>query len=135
MGLASPSASGASSDFARAARARTEGLDFEDARRILASADAEDAAVSLERARLAIYELDCDGATAILARSEVRRVEGGEMLADVAHGCQRVTAALAVDRDEERAMRSGRSRCAGRTSTTVRSCLCSSTPSRVPATR
>jgi hypothetical protein len=104
VGLVAPSASGASSDAARAARARIEGLDYEDARGILASADAEDAAVALERARLAIYELDCDGATAILARPEVRRVEGGEMLADVAHGCQRVTAALAVDRDEERAI-------------------------------
>ena len=56
----------------------------------------------LERARLAIYELDCDGAAAILARPEVQHAEGGEELADIAHGCQRVTAALAVDRDEAR---------------------------------
>jgi hypothetical protein len=58
--------------------------------------------VALERARLAIYELDCDGASAILARPEVQKIESGEQLADIARGCQRVTAALAVDRDEKR---------------------------------
>ena len=69
---------------------------------MLAAADADDPRVLLERARLAIYELDCDGAAAILARPEVQHAEGGQALADIAHGCQRVTAALAVDRDEAR---------------------------------
>jgi hypothetical protein len=58
--------------------------------------------VALERARLGIYELDCDGAAAILGRADVRALPGGEGLADIAHGCQRVTAALQGDRDEAR---------------------------------
>src|SRR3984957_8950335 len=87
---------------ANRAGALIAGLDYDDARRVLASADADDPRVLLERARLAIYELDCDGAAAILARPEVEHVEGGQELADIAHGCQRVTAALAVDRDEAR---------------------------------
>ena len=56
----------------------------------------------IERARFAIYELDCDGAAAILARPELQKNRSGEELADIARGCQRVTAALAVDRDEPR---------------------------------
>jgi hypothetical protein len=91
-------------DAARRAQAETLGLDFDDARQTLASADGDDPRVLLERARLAIYELDCDGAAAILSRPEVEHIEGGEVLADIAHGCQRVTAALQVDRDEKRAI-------------------------------
>jgi hypothetical protein len=78
------------------------GLDFDDARRALGEADAEDPSVALERARLGVYELDCDGAAAILARPELQEGDEGERLADVARGCQRVTAALVVDRDEAR---------------------------------
>jgi hypothetical protein len=78
------------------------GLDFDDARRELASADSEDPHVALERARLAIYELDCDGAAVVLARRDVQKVDDGEQLADIARGCQRVTAALVSDKDEAR---------------------------------
>jgi hypothetical protein len=84
------------------AQALIAGLDFEDARRVLAEADAEDSAIALERARLGVYELDCDGAATILARPELQEGDDGERLADVARGCQRVTAALVVDRDEAR---------------------------------
>jgi hypothetical protein len=58
--------------------------------------------VLFERARLAVYELDCDGAAAILGRREFSAVAESESLADIAHGCQRATAADAVDRDEAR---------------------------------
>ena len=97
-----PSASMAQFDAAKHAQVLIAGLDFDDARRVLASADADDPRVLLERARLAIYELDCDGAAAILARPEVEHADGGDQLADIAHGCQRVTAALVADRDPSR---------------------------------
>ena len=100
--LGAPAASRAQFDAAKRAQSLIAGLDYDEARRVLATADSSDPRVLLERARLAIYELDCDGAAAILARSEVEHVEGGEALADIAHGCQRVTAALASDRDDSR---------------------------------
>ena len=87
---------------ARRAQELIAGLDLDEARRVLASADGDDPLVLLERARLAIDELDCDGAAAILARPEVERAEGGVELADIAHGCQRVTAGLVSDRDDAR---------------------------------
>jgi hypothetical protein len=88
-----------SSDEAVAQRAQalTIGLDYEQARAALGAADPEDPSVALERARLAIYELDCDGAATILGRPELLKSE----LTDIAKGCQRVTAALAVDSDDE----------------------------------
>jgi hypothetical protein len=104
LGLATgvPASSNAQSSVARRAQALIAGLDFDEARRVLSAADGDDPLVLLERARLAIDELDCDGAAAILARPDVERVEGGDQLADIAHGCQRVTAGLASDRDEAR---------------------------------
>jgi len=92
----------AGGETAQVAQALIAGLDYDAARSELAQADPADPQASLERARLAIYQLDCDGAAAILARPEVQAVPGGEMLADIARGCQRVTAALVEDRDEER---------------------------------
>jgi hypothetical protein len=81
------------------------GLDFDDARSMLAGASAvapDDPRIALERARLAIYELDCDGAAAILARPEVQAVDREQVLGDIARGCQRVTAALVGQRDDDR---------------------------------
>jgi hypothetical protein len=77
------------------------GLDLDEARRVLSAADADDPAIVLERARLALYEEDCDGAAAFLSRSEVARTEEGAVLADVARGCARVTAATVVTRDDD----------------------------------
>ncbi|HEX8795848.1 MAG TPA: hypothetical protein VF765_33090 [Polyangiaceae bacterium] len=102
LALVTPSVSHAQTDLARRVEGLIAGLDYEPARQILESADADDPAIAVERARLAIYELDCDGAAAILARPEVQKTESGEQLADIARGCQRVTAALASDRDEKR---------------------------------
>ena len=104
LAVAAPATSAAQADAARRAQAFIAGLDYDDARHVLSAADPDSPAVALERARLAIYELDCDGAAAILARPEVQKIESGEMLADIARGCQRVTAALAVDRDEARSI-------------------------------
>ena len=92
----------AGGEAARIAEVLIAGLEYDAARSELADGDPADPAMSLERAPLAIYELDCDGAAAILARSEVQAMPGGDALADIARGCQRVTAALAEDRDEAR---------------------------------
>jgi hypothetical protein len=97
-----PAQTRAQPDLAAVAQALISGLDYDQARQVLAAGDASDPRVLLERARLAIYELDCDGAAAILARPEVEHAPGGEGLADIAHGCQQVTAALVVDRDDAR---------------------------------
>jgi hypothetical protein len=102
LGLGAPRPTSALGDAAREAQALTLGLDFDEARRVLSSADGADPRVLLERARLAIYELDCDGAATILARPDVEHLEGGDALADIARGCQRVTASLSSDRDEAR---------------------------------
>jgi hypothetical protein len=100
MGSNGPSRAG--EEAARIAQALIMGLEYDAARSELAAADPAEPAMSLERARLAIYQLDCDGAAAILARPEVQAVPGGDQLADIARGCQRVTAALVEDRDEAR---------------------------------
>jgi hypothetical protein len=92
----------AQEDVAARAQSLIAGLDYDQARQELASANPDDPNVALERARLAIYELDCDGAVTILGRPELQRSEAAEKLADIARGCQRVTAATAVDRDDER---------------------------------
>jgi hypothetical protein len=102
LAVGAPLPSSAELDVAKGVQALISGLDLDDARHLLAVADSSDPRVLLERARLAIYELDCDGAAAILARPEVEHVEGGDQLADIAHGCQRVTAALLSDRDPSR---------------------------------
>ncbi|MDP9000346.1 MAG: hypothetical protein M3O46_09565 [Myxococcota bacterium] len=100
--LAAPSDLRAETDFAARLQELIAGLDYDEARGALATANLDDPQVALERARLAVYELDCDGAAAIFGRPELQSFELGEQLANIARGCQRVTAALAVDRDEER---------------------------------
>ncbi|MCL2450841.1 MAG: hypothetical protein FWD17_18005, partial [Polyangiaceae bacterium] len=81
------------------------GLDFDAARAMLEGASAvapDDPRIALERARLAIYELDCDAAAAVLGRPDVQALDHDQALLDIARGCQRVTAALAERRDDER---------------------------------
>jgi hypothetical protein len=101
LALASPGSSRAQHDTAARAQALIAGLDYDEARRELAS-DADDPALAVERARLAIYELDCDGANVILSRPDLQKSDAGELLTDIARGCQRVTASLVVDKDEAR---------------------------------
>jgi len=102
LAVMTPAPSRAGDEVSRLAQALIAGLDYDEARGELADADQDDPQVCLERARLAIYQLDCDGAAAILARPEVQAVAGGDQLADIARGCQRTTAVLAQDRDEAR---------------------------------
>jgi hypothetical protein len=82
----------------------TTGHDFDEARRVLASADADDPHVALEKGRLALYEADCDGALVFLSRADVTELDEGEALADIARGCARVIAATVVERDEAAAL-------------------------------
>jgi tetratricopeptide (TPR) repeat protein len=78
----------------------TTAMEYDKARAELAKADPNSPAVMLAKARLALYEEDCDLAAALLARAEVGQAEEGRLIADVARGCARVTAATYVDRDE-----------------------------------
>jgi hypothetical protein len=100
--LAIPGASSAKSRAASVAGELISGLDFDEARRILAAAAPADPEVLYERARLAVYELDCDGAVAILGRLDGGAPPDSDSLADVARGCQRAEAALVIDRDVAR---------------------------------
>jgi|HubBroStandDraft_2_1064218.scaffolds.fasta_scaffold44030_2 hypothetical protein len=98
--LTMPASSSAQVDAARRARELIVSMDLGEASRLLASADPDAAPVALERARLALYEMDCDAAAAILARPDVLRIDDGAAIADVAHGCARATAAVVVNRDD-----------------------------------
>jgi hypothetical protein len=102
--LVAPEPSRAQVDLAQRVEMLIAGLDFDLARRDLRVIQGitDDPRFAVERARLALYELDCDGAAAILGRSEVERTGDGEVLADIARGCQRVTASLAISKDEAR---------------------------------
>lgn len=93
-------------DAARA-RAATIGLDLDVARAVLAKADGTDPEIGLERARLALYDGDCDGAAAILGDPHVAKLDQDEYLghyeaglAEIARGCARATAATIVEEDK-----------------------------------
>ena len=90
-------------DLARAARAReaTLGLDVEGARRILEGADESDPALTLERARLAIYAQDCDEAASLSARNNLGETKDDAELTAIARGCARATAATIVQRSPD----------------------------------
>ncbi len=105
-GAQSRSLVGASADAVKA-HDFTIGLDFADARAVLAKADAKNPEVALERARLALYDGDCDGAATILADPEVAKLDDDEYvghyaggLGDIARGCARATAATLVEEDK-----------------------------------
>jgi hypothetical protein len=92
---------------AQNARVATIGLDYDTARAVLAKADATSPQVALERARLAIYEGDCDGASVILSDPQIAKLDRDEYegkydegLTDIARGCARVTAATTTLEDK-----------------------------------
>lgn len=104
LAVCGPSRAVAQADPGEAAAARanelTIAMEYDKARAELAKADPNSAAVSLAKARLALYEEDCDLAVALTARPDVGQTEDGRVVADVARGCARVTAATLFDRDE-----------------------------------
>lgn len=75
-------------------------LDYPAAHALLDAAGGETADVAVARARLALYEEECDLAAALLAEPDVARAAAGEPLAEVARGCARVTASTLVHRDD-----------------------------------
>jgi len=98
----SNSAADSSDALGIAARARdlTVAMDFDGARAELARGDGAHPAVALAKARLALYEEQCDLAVTLTDRADVTRLgEEARMIADVARGCARVTAATFVDGD------------------------------------
>ena len=74
------------------------GLDLDQAAKLLATADRTDPGVGYARARLALYQGDCDGAAATFADPQVAKLDESG-LADIARGCARVTAATVVEDD------------------------------------
>jgi hypothetical protein len=89
-------------DEGRAARAREAilELDVVGARKILEGADVSDPLLALERARLAVFEGDCDFAAALLSRSDLSQTAEGGELGAIAQGCARATAGTEVVADE-----------------------------------
>ncbi|WP_394840030.1 hypothetical protein LVJ94_24390 [Pendulispora rubella] len=75
--------------------------DFDEARKELARGKPDDVGIATERARLALYEADCDGALVTLSSPDVAKTEQGAMLADIARGCARVTAANVLEEDHD----------------------------------
>jgi hypothetical protein len=102
LGESPPVRAQASDPGGHAARA-TElitAMEYDQARAELAKADPNDLRVVLAKARLALYEEDCDLAVALLARQDVSALDDGKVVTDVARGCARVTAATVVEKDE-----------------------------------
>ncbi|MEJ7735351.1 MAG: hypothetical protein WKG00_39970 [Polyangiaceae bacterium] len=91
-------------DERRAARARasTLELDVEAARATLDGVDPGDALLAVERARLSIYEGDCDSAAAVLSRPDLSQNTEGAELGVIATGCARGSAGTLQIRNDER---------------------------------
>ncbi len=87
---------------AHAARAGelTVAMEYDKARAELAKADPNNPSVVIAKARLALYEEDCDLAVALTSRGDIGAQEDARIVADVARGCARVTAATVVDKDD-----------------------------------
>jgi len=105
LALGSPArASDLTGDAHRAARAREAilELDYPVARVVLEGVDAADQIVAIERARLALYEGDCDAAAAILSRPDLAAGPQGAELGVIAQGCAQATAGTMIVRDDER---------------------------------
>ena len=93
-----------SGDLVRAARARDSilELDLPAGKQALEGADAADAALSVERARLMLFSGDYDGAVALLRRSDLAATEEGAELGYISLGSARGMAATVTVRDDVR---------------------------------
>jgi hypothetical protein len=87
---------------AREAREATFALDVHKAHELLDKVDGSDPTIALERARLAIYDGDYDGAVAILSRTDLQRSDVGAELLGIAAGCARATAGAITEVDAAR---------------------------------
>lgn len=84
------------------ARNATLELDLPAAHAILDRQDQTSAVIALERARLALYEGDCDKSVELLARSDLAMSDETRHMADIARGCARGTAGTLVIEDKEK---------------------------------
>lgn len=102
--VCSPSTAVADGDPGEAAAYRANdaivALDYDRARAELAKADPNSPAVTIAKARLALYEEDCDLAMALMGRTGLAIGDDARTVADVARGCARVTAATVVEKDD-----------------------------------
>ena len=72
--------------------------EYDEARAEPDRGDPDRLAIVLAKARLAIYEEECDLAVATLGRADAAKDDDGRALAEIARGCARVTAATVVER-------------------------------------
>jgi hypothetical protein len=84
------------------AREATMRLDLKKAHALLDTIESRVPVVVLERARLAIYEGDYDGASALLSNPELSHNNLGAELLGIADGCARATAGAVTEVDAER---------------------------------
>jgi hypothetical protein len=105
LGLATPVAArvdlGLQSPVERVSNAITE-IDTQRATELLEHAHSDSPALSLERARLAIYLGECDRAQAILSNPSLTESREGASLAELAKSCAGATAAGLVIEDKPR---------------------------------
>ena len=87
----------------KATRARLAILELElKAAEVILEGDDDDPDVAIERARLALYRGDCDGALAVLERPDLDEVDEHPLMLEVAKGCARGTAGTVIVRDDEK---------------------------------
>ncbi len=91
----------ASNPVERVSNAITE-IDTQRATELLQHSQVDSAALTLERARLAVYLGECDRADAILSNPLLSESREGASLADLAKSCARATAAGFVLEDKQR---------------------------------
>ena len=84
------------------ARGATLELDLEKAHSILDGTDGADPAVAIEKARLAIYEGECDAAVELLSRSDLGMSDETKHLGEIARGCARGMAGTVIVKDAEK---------------------------------
>jgi hypothetical protein len=77
-------------------------LDLEKAHAILDSLDGGEPAVAIERARLAIYEGECDRAVELLSRSDLAMSDENRHLGEIARGCARGMAGTITIKNDEK---------------------------------
>jgi len=92
-----PSVAELTASFARGA---TLELDLEKAHSILDSQDGTDPTVAIEKARLAIYEGECDKAVELLSRSDLAMSDETRHLGEIARGCARAMAGTVLVKDD-----------------------------------
>jgi hypothetical protein len=86
------------------ARAAILELDVAAGRGVLEGVDPGDALLAIERARLSLYEGDCDAAATVLGRPDLQASAEGAELGAIALGCARGSAGALLVRDDERGL-------------------------------